>query len=415
MKIPWEQARSELRTAVADPEKLIRVVISGRRRGSQPEWRRVEIRPVDIKLGRRIQIVRLDERQAHTSNLDVAEWAATVDELLDAGFGHWHVDTLDEQIQLRVTKKGDALVHRGQQAHDVGEFATQHDRVKRRFLNPEDADVRQFLVAVGIADAQGRIKPSRQDKFRQIEEFVRVLDVAVNDAAIAGSLAPSSVEKPWQLIDLGCGNAYLTIASYIFLARVRGEHVRVHGVDVRVDSYQRNSDLAAELGIGEHVTFEAAYISDTSERSADIVLALHACDTATDDALALAVQWSSSVVLASPCCHHDLQRQIGTRAPEPYGLLTGAGIMRERFIDLLTDSIRADLLRCVGYRVDVFEFVSDEHTNRNLMIRAIRTDANPRQRDLDLYDALIREWRVTPKLSESIGMQIAESRTRATN
>jgi hypothetical protein len=412
MHMSWEQARAELHFALMNSDQLVRAVASGRRRGFQPEWRRVEVRPIDIKAGRRIQVVRLDERQAHTTNLDSGEWLTVIDELLDAGFGHWHVDTSDEQIQLRVTKKGEALVHRGKPSEVTEQMSTSHDRVKARRLNPENPDVERFLVAVGIADAQGRIKPSRQDKYRQIEEFVRVLDASVNDALIAGSLVESSAEKPWQLVDLGCGNAYLTMAAYVFLACVRGEHVRVHGVDVREDSYRRNSELAAKLGIDAHVTFEAAYISDASDRAADVVLALHACDTATDDALARAVQCSASVVLASPCCHHDLQRQIGTRAPEPYGLLTGSGILRERFIDVLTDSIRAELLRCVGYRVDVIEYVSDEHTNRNLMIRAIKTGAPPRRQDLNEYDALIAGWAVEPRLARLIAGEIASGRNR---
>ena len=412
MQMLWEQARAELHVVLANSDRLVRAIASGRRRGSQPQWRRIEIRPVEIKAGRRIQVVRLDERQAHTTNLETTEWLALIDELLDEGFGHWHVDTVDEQLALRVTKKGEALVHRGKPSEAVSETTTAHDRVKVRRLNPENPDVQRFLTAVGISDAQGRIKPSRQDKYRQIEEFVRVLDVAVNDALIAGSLSESSAEKPWHLVDLGCGNAYLTMAAYVFLGLVRGEHVRVHGVDVREDSFQRNSELAMKLGIDPNVTFEAAYISEAKDRAADVVLALHACDTATDDALARAVQSSASVVLASPCCHHDLQRQIGTRAPTPYGLLTGSGILRERFIDVLTDSIRAELLRCVGYRVDVIEYVSDEHTNRNLMIRAIRTGAPPRRRDVDEYDALIADWGIEPRLAHLIAPQIAVGRDR---
>jgi len=412
MQMPWEQARAELHLVLANSDQLVRAIASGRRRGFQPEWRRVEVRPIEIKAGRRVQVVRLDERQAHTSNLDSHEWSVVIDELLDAGFGNWHVDTVDEQVQLRVTKKGEALVHRGKPTEAVSETSTQHDRVKARRLNPENPDVQRFLTGVGIADAQGRIKPSRQDKYRQIEEFVRLLDVAVNDALIAGSLSQSTATKPWQLVDLGCGNAYLTLAAYVFLASVRGEHVRVHGVDVREDSYRRNSELAVHLGVEAHVSFEAAYINQAADRDADIVLALHACDTATDDALARAVNWESAVVLASPCCHHDLQRQIGTRAPKPYDLVTSSGILRERFVDVLTDAIRADLLRCVGFRVDVIEYVSDEHTNRNLMIRAIKTGSPPRQQDLESYEALIGDWGIEPRLADLISPQVMASRHR---
>jgi SAM-dependent methyltransferase len=386
--------------------------MSGRRRGFEPAWRRVEIRPVEIKAGRRTQVVRLDERQAHTSNLDDHEWGAAVEELLDLGFAHMHIDTIDEQVQLRVTKKGNVLFQRAKRVDLVEQVLVKHDRVKNRLLNPDISEVQQFLTAVGIADAHGRVKPSRQDKFRQIEEFVRLLDIAINDAVIAGALPSSSTEKPWQIVDLGCGNAYLTLAAYTFLALVRGEHVRVHGVDVREDSYLRNTQLARGLGVEEHVTFEAAYISEVADLSANVVLALHACDTATDDALALAVEMSAAVILASPCCHHDLQQQIGSRSPKPYDLITGSGILRQRFVDILTDSIRAELVRIAGYRVDVIEYVSDEHTNRNLMIRAIRTGAPPRRQDIESYDAMVEQWQVQPRLAELLADTIDSARER---
>ena len=410
MQLSWDDARPELVSLLADPNAVIRVVMSGRRRGFEPAWRRVEVRPVEIKAGRRIQIVRLDERQAHTSNLDDDQWNEAINELLDVGFAHLHIDTVDEQVQLRVTKKGNVLLQRTRRADQVEQVPVKHDRVKNRLLNPDIAEVQRFLTAVGIADANGRVKPSRQDKFRQIEEFVRLLDIAVNDAVIAGALPASSAEKPWKIVDLGCGNAYLTLAAYTYLALVRGEHVRVHGVDVREDSYVRNTQLADSLGVEQHVTFEAAYISETVSGAADVVLALHACDTATDDALALAVQMSAAVVLASPCCHHDLQQQIGTRAPAPYELITSSGILRQRFIDILTDSIRAELIRIVGYRVDVIEYVSDEHTNRNLMVRAIRTGAPPRKQDLDSYDAMIQQWQVRPRLAQLIADKVESAR-----
>ena len=415
MQASWDDVRPELVSLLANTNAMVRVVMSGRRRGFTPAWRRIEIRPIEIKAGRRIQVVRLDERQAHTSNFDDDQWTDVIDELLDAGFAHLHIDTVDEQVQLRVTKKGNVLLQRTRRTDLVEQIPVKHDRVKNRLLNPDITEVQRFLTAVGIADAHGRVKPSRQDKCRQIEEFVRLLDIAVNDAVIAGALPASSAEKPWKIVDLGCGNAYLTLAAYTSLALVRGEHVRVHGVDVREDSFQRNTQLARSLGVEQQVTFEAAYISETVARDADVVLALHACDTATDDALSLAVTMSSAVVLASPCCHHDLQQQIGTRVPSPYELVTGSGILRQRFIDILTDSIRAQLIRIVGYRVDVIEYVSDEHTNRNLMIRAIRTGAPPRKQDLDTYDVMIEQWQIRPRLGELLNDRIVSARLRATS
>ncbi len=411
----WDVVRAELRDRLLDTSTLVRAVAAGRRRGVPLEWRRAELRPVALKGGVLLQVTTYDERQARAANLDGDDAAAAVDGLLAQGFGNWHVETTTEVLQVRITKKGDAQVHRATRATPVESAPTGHDRAKRRLFDVEHPDVLAFLRAVGVADAQGRVKPSRQDKYRQVEEFVRLLDSSVEDARAAGALREPTAENPWRLVDLGCGHAYLTVGAYVWLARVRGLPVRVHGVDVRESSLERNVALAAELGWGDELTFEAATIADAAdEPRADVVVALHACDTATDDALARAVLWRAPVVLAAPCCHHDLQVQVARSAtPAPYAVVTRHGLLRERFVDVLTDAIRAALLRAVGYRVDTVEFVSDEHTNRNLMLRAVRTGAVPSASDLDEYDALVAQWGVSPALAARIADDLRAARERA--
>ncbi|CAB4852087.1 unannotated protein [freshwater metagenome] len=142
-------------------------------------------------------------------------------------------------------------------------------------------------------------------------------------------------------------------------------------------------------------------------------MALHACDTATDDAIARAVRWSSPVVLAAPCCHHDLQGQLArTESPSPYGLVTRHGLLRERLVDVLTDALRASTLRIVGYRVDAIEFVSDEHTPRNLLLRAVHTGAPASVSDLAEHDELLRQWGLHPVLETMLAAEIAAARVR---
>ena len=206
------------------------------------------------------------------------------------------------------------------------------------------------------------------------------------------------------MVDLGCGNAYLTFAAYRYLAD-RGAKVQVVGVDVREDQRVRNTAVAAELGCAGDVTFVAGTIADASvAESPDLVLALHACDTATDQALARAVRWNAQWVLAAPCCHHDIAAQLkGHPAPAPYGEITRQPILRERFADVLTDSLRASLLRINGYKVDVVEFVDSAHTPRNLLLRARRTGVTgPR----DEYDALTAQWGVTPALAKLLSLPV---------
>ena len=411
----WDAVSDELRGLLLDTSTLVRAVAAGRRRGVPLDWRRVEMRPVRLKGGVRLQVTAYDQRQAHTANHDSTSAAEAVDAMLAQGFGNWHVETVDGVVQVRVTKKGDAQVHRAGRDAPVAVEPAAHDRVKPRLLDVSHPDVRAYLQAVGVADHEGRVKPSRQDKYRQVEEFVRLLDASVEDARKAGSLREPIAENPWYLVDLGCGHAYLTIGAYVWFAKVRGLPVRVHGVDVRVDSRDRNEKLVRVLGWDDALTFEAATIVDARDGPPpDVVVALHACDTATDDALARAVRWQAPVVLAAPCCHHDLQAQVARHdAPAPYGVVTRYGLLRERFVDVLTDAVRGALMRVLGYRVDAVEFVSDEHTNRNLMLRAVRTGAPPSSSDLAELDALVSDWQIEPALALRLPDEIAAARARA--
>ena len=402
MALAVADALADVRSAVLDGSSLVRAVASGRRRGDRPPWRRVELRPVRLKAGLRLQITAYDEQQAHTRNVEPGPSAqAAVDELLAMPFGNWHVDTATSTLQLRVTKKGDALLHT--RARDDGgtpATAQQHDRVKPRLLEPGDP----LLHAIGISDHQGRVKPSRQAKYRQIEEFLRILDATVGSALESGRLRTPSADAPLRMVDLGCGNAYLTFAAFAYLTQRRSLPVRMVGVDVRPQSRQRNAELAAELGLDRDLTFvEGTIAGAVADEEPDVVLALHACDTATDEALARAVRWRAPVVLAAPCCHHDLQRQLRTASPPgPYRLVLQHGILRERMADVLTDTIRAALLRQHGYRVDVVEFVESAHTPRNVMLRAVRTGAAAGEQAEREYADLVSEWGVRPALARML-------------
>jgi SAM-dependent methyltransferase len=248
------------------------------------------------------------------------------------------------------------------------------------------------------------MKPSRQGKYRQVEEFLRILDSSISEAIDKGHLRDPTADEPLRVVDLGCGNAYLTFVTERFLRHVRGLPVHLTGVDQREQSREHNRAIAEGLGVD--ATFVAAPIGGFDlERRPDVVLALHACDTATDDALARAVGWEAPLVLAAPCCHHDIAAQLRrTPTPTPYAALTRHGILRERFADTLTDGLRASLLRLAGYRVDVMQFVGSQHTPRNTLLRAIRTgrsapDGSARRE----YDELVGTWGLRPRLGELLG------------
>jgi SAM-dependent methyltransferase len=391
MPITREEAFQEAASKILDTATFVRAVLSGRRRNMSVEFERIDIRPVEIKGVLNLQLMQSDGRTTTAKNLLPS--AIEVDQLLNSGYANIMVESTFEAYYVRVTKSGDAQVHTEKRALEQN---LSHDKKKDRLLDASDP----FLREVGIADAKGVIKPSRQDKYKQVEEFLRLLSPALNAAIDAGQIHKPTADNPLRITDLGCGHAYLTFAAHQFLMN-SGIPVVVTGIDIRPDSRDRNNAIAEKLGITKTISFKAEEISKTTSESADIAIALHACDTATDDAIAWAVNGGAKLLLIAPCCHHDIQKQIDA-APEPWGALTKFGLMKERLGDLLTDSFRAQLLRLVGYRVEVIEFIGGEHTPRNLMIRAVKTDAKPEQLDIDRYLEITAQWGVKPALEKKL-------------
>ena len=391
MQSSKEDAFKEASTRILDTSTFVRAVLSGRRRNMQVTFERIDVRLIEIKGVLNLQLMQNDGRVTTTKNLVPEQ--RVIDELLDSGFANITVESTHEAFSVRITKSGDALVHIEKRKSEQN---LAHDKKKDRLLDSSDP----FLREVGIADAKGIIKPSRQDKYKQVEEFLRLLSPALNAAIEAGQIHKPTKEKPLRITDLGCGHAYLTFAAHQFLIN-SGIPVVVTGIDVRPDSRDRNNKIAEKLGMTKTINFKAEEISKTTAETADIAIALHACDTATDDAIAWAVNGGSKLLLIAPCCHHDIQKQIDA-APEPWGAITKFGLMKERLGDLLTDSLRAQLLRLVGYRVEVIEFIGGEHTPRNLMIRAVKTDAKPEQIDIDRYCEITAQWGVKPALEKKL-------------
>ena len=393
MSLTLDQALNQAALLISDIAKLSRVVLSGRRRNFQPKFQRIDIRPVKIKDEIKYQYVESDGRQDFTKNLTFLE--LKINEVLNSGYANILVETIEGTFSLRITKKGEALVHQNQVRHVQN---LEHDKKKVRLLDPADP----FLIAVGISDEKGTVKPTKQDKYLQVEEFLRILAPAIDGAIAAGHLAKPTSEKPLKLVDLGCGNAYLTIAAHQYLNRV---HIptRVTGIDIRPQSLEHNTKIAKLLGLNESLEFKAESIADNSVVGCDVAIALHACDTATDDAIAWGVKNMAKLLLIAPCCQHDLQTQMN-KAPEPWSLLTRYGLVKERLGDLLTDSLRAEILKLKGYRCEIIEFIASDHTPRNMMIRATFTGAKPDAKELQRYQDLCDMWGVEPALASRLNI-----------
>lgn len=383
MKIELPIAMTALDERVRDP-KFVRAVLSGRRRNMATEFERVDIKPVLLKDELKWQIISSDGKKDITKNVE-ADFNFI--ELFNSGYANLQVDNENESYQIRISKKEAGLlsISKVKLRRDLS-----HDRQKQRML----AEGNQLFKALEISDLLGRIKPSKMDKYKQVDEFLRLLSQSID----ANTVKKDEI----SVVDLGCGHAYLTFAVGEFL-KDKYQKVSLLGVDERMDSKIHNEKIANKLNVD--AVFAAHKIADTPNQRVDIAIALHACDTATDDAIYWAVKNGAQIIMAAPCCMHQLQTQV-IEAPEPWGLLTKYGLVKERLVDLMTDSLRAQILKLLGYRVDIVEFVGGEHTARNILIRAVKTGATAPEIDKERYLEMLAQWKIKPYLANLLEVEL---------
>lgn len=390
--------KKQVQERILANESFVRAVFSGQQKGSSLQWGKVVVRPVEIKGALNLQVSYFDEKKDITRNYPLAESAAQVEELLALPFRNIFVENSTGSLQVNISKKGKALVNEVKATlpslPDIS-----HDRQKNRLLTAENAE--PFLKAVGIMTQDGKIRADMQRKFKQINEFLRLVDETDSFVHFNG--------QPLHVVDFGCGNAYLTFAIYYYLHDILKLDAHVTGVDIKADLIERHQEKAKTLR-WDQLTFQVRHIEDFQPATnPDVVLALHACDTATDDALAQGIRWGSKLIVCAPCCQHELQQQM-SQVPMPTALLPifQHGILFERVGDILTDTFRATILRIMGYRTDVTQFVPIEHTAKNLMIRAVKTSPAGNARWIEEYRNLKEFWHVTPYLERLLGDEYAQ-------
>jgi SAM-dependent methyltransferase len=368
-------------------ENFVRAVLSGRRRNMQTEYERIDIKPVLIKEELKWQVISSDGKKDITKNVEID---FSFIQLFSSGYANLVVDTQTESYQVRISKKDEALVSvsKVNLSRDLS-----HDRQKQRML----AESNQVFKALDMSDLLGRIKPSKMDKYKQVDEFLRLISQTLDAELLK--------QDEISVVDLGCGHAYLTFAVGEFL-KDKYKKVSILGVDERDESKEHNEKVSQKLKV--EAKFIAAKISDTPNQVVDIAIALHACDTATDDAIYWAVKNNAQVIMAAPCCMHELQTQI-KEAPEPWALLTKNGLVKERLVDLMTDSLRAQILKLLGYRVDIVEFIGGEHTARNILIRAVKTNQSSSDIDKDRYQQMLSQWQIKPYLAKLLAAELKAS------
>jgi SAM-dependent methyltransferase len=328
--------------------------------GVEPGLKNVYVRPVAIKGEERLSILRRYKTKDLVNNHTFDEGLGTVRELLGEGFLSGHLFTIERDTRIEFNRKREARLSTHTPTFSERP-ALSHDRKKQRFVEPEG---NVYLRALGVTNERGEVRPGMADKFRQVNKFVEILSGLV-------ASSPLARERKLSVVDMGSGKGYLTFAVYDYLSRLPGLETSVEGIESRAELVNLCNAIAREAGF-ERLRFRTGYIQNFELPETDILIALHACDTATDDALFKGIEAKASVIIAAPCCHKEVRPQI--QPPEVLRGVLRHGHLLEREAESVTDSMRALLLEYAGYKVKVFEFISNEHTRKNTLIAGIKKD-----------------------------------------
>lgn len=320
---------------------------------------RLKLRPVMIKDELCFQMESYRGSQVFHRNVSAAEAMDEMGKAMEDSFRQLDVETMDFQAVALVSKKGKITIKKKKSGGEKAkELSLSHNRSKKYIL--EEGKQVPFLVDLGVQTPDGRIVKSRYDKFRQINRFLEF---------IADIMPILPKDRCVRIIDFGCGKSYLTFAMYYYLHELCGLDIRVTGLDLKKEVIRHCQELADKYGY-EGLEFLQGDIADYSgEEKVDMVVTLHACDTATDYALYKAVRWNAEVILSVPCCQHEMNRQIACDILKP---ALKYGLVKERMSALLTDALRGNLLEEAGYDTQLLEFIDMEHTPKNILIRAVK-------------------------------------------
>lgn len=385
------------------------VVTPAKASSSHVPWQKLVAQPVRLNRGTAIKVVTQVGRNQQTNTVDLDRWPGWLEEAIEAGPCHLDVLARDHDWHARRTRDGRWLVTRSrpslggpppQEAVLAG-----HDRIRNNPLPPANPRLVELFIETGLYGKNGKLLGEAAPKYRQVQHYIELLR----------HLPVWGQDGPVRVVDAGCGKAYLSLALCLW-AELNGARVELTGVDSSPEVIATVERIARKTGLAS-AGFQASSIADfaaTRATPVDVLLSLHACDTATDEALAAGVRLGAGVIVLVPCCHHEVVAQV--EAQRRHGNIPAAvtwepalksGLLRHRLADIVTDTLRATALEALGYKVEVVEFVSPEATARNLMIRAqkLAVPGNAPGIALERYRSLAAEWAVSPALEALLGDQ----------
>lgn len=357
--------------------KIVKVVLSN---SKETKYKKIDISRCDDGF----QAEKFTDRQAFHENLKNDQIALFCYSHMDNGFKQLNAWDDTSEYEIKISKKGKVFLSKSKSASTVKTKNT-NNRQKSYYL--EEGTVIPPLIDMGIFTKDGKIIKSMYDKYRQINKFIQFIEEAVDKANL------STI----NIVDFGCGKSYLTFVVYYYLTYVRGMDVTMTGLDLKEDVINKCQQTAKRYGY-EKLSFKVGDVAVyESDKPVDMVITLHACDTATDFAIYHAIRWNTKIIISVPCCQHELNSQIES---EDYSILTRYGLLKERTAAIMTDAIRANLLEYSGYKTQILEFIDFTHTPKNLLIRAVKSKIPNEHKEklLKEVNTLIKEYNLNPTL-----------------
>ena len=361
--------------------ELANIIISNPRRAALAQ--KIKIRPVLLKDELNFQITEYKGKQVFHENLKKEEAIDYIINQMENFFGQMVLESNFKTVNMLVSKKGTVTIKQKAQKNEIKQKELSHNR-KKRYILEEGAAV-PFLVDLGVQTKEGKIVNSRYDKFRQINRFLEFIQDIVENLPKGREIT---------IVDFGCGKSYLTFAMYHYLKVMKGFDIRVIGLDLKEDVIAYCNELKEKYEYDKMSFTTGDIASYTGVDAVDMVVTLHACDTATDYALEKAVKWGASVILSVPCCQHQLNYQMKN---DELAAVLKYGLLKERIAALVTDGLRAEMLEQCGYDTQVLEFIDMEHTPKNILIRAVKKNKD-RKVSFEKYDKCCQTLGVDPMI-----------------
>lgn len=364
-------------------DEIIKIVISNKL-NKEVKYNKIVVNLKEANKGKFYQIEKFTDKQVFHENISFENINEKVYECLNGNYKQLSAWLDNYTYDMKISKKGKVFL--GKKKSDNSKVVKKGHNKEKNYILKEGMII-EPLIDLGVFTKEGKVINSKYDKYKQINRFIEIIDDEIK----------KSDYKELTILDFGCGKSYLTFVLYYYFVKIKNINVKMIGLDLKEDVIKKCNEIAQRYNY-DNLNFELGDINGFKyNNKVDMVITLHACDTATDYALYNAVKWNSKMIFSVPCCQHEFNAQMKS---DELSILTKYGIVRERIAALMTDSVRANLLECAGYKTQLLEFIDISHSPKNILIRASKSNVSKEKKEKSLKEVnnLIETFNFNPTL-----------------